>query len=228
MAASVRKTTCAIVPCYNEEANIARVVQAVRKHLDVCIVVDDCSTDGTFKAASAAGARVLRHELNMGKGMALKHGFALAAASGCSAAVTLDGDGQHDPEEIPRFLSAFETGRFDIVLGDRMGDLASMPWVRRLTNRFTSWCVTRMAGVPIRDSQVGFRLISLDTWQALNLAGRRFDLESEIIIKACRNGARVTAVPIRTIYNGTENSKIRPLADTYRFFRVLWQCRGNA
>ncbi|MCW8133044.1 MAG: glycosyltransferase family 2 protein [Planctomycetota bacterium] len=223
---NLRKAACAIVPCYNEEANIAQVVKEVLRHLDVCIVIDDCSTDRTSKVASEAGARVLRHERNMGKGMALKHGFALANVSGFSAAVTLDGDGQHDPEEIPRFLQAFETGRFDIVLGDRMGDLSAMPWVRRATNLFTSWCVTRMAGVPIRDSQVGFRLIRLDTWQALDLNGRRFDLESEIIIKACRNGARVTAVPIKTIYSGNENSKIRPFADTCRFFRVLWRCRN--
>lgn len=226
MSASLRKNTCAIVPCFNESANVARVVKAVRKHLDVCIVIDDCSNDDTAKAAIDAGARLLRHEANLGKGMALKNGFALAAASGFSAAVTLDGDGQHDPEEIPRFLKAFETGHFDIVLGDRMGDLSAMPGVRRLTNLFTSWCVTRMAGVPIRDSQVGFRLIRLDTWQSLDLTGRRFDLESEILIKACRNGARITAVPIRTIYKGTEDSKIRPFADTCRFFRVLWRCRN--
>lgn len=221
---SARKI-CALVPCYNEAADIARVVRAVRRHLDVCIVVDDCSRDSTAQAAAAAGARVLRHERNFGKGMALKNGFALARASGFSAALTLDGDGQHDPEEIPRFLEAFEAGGIDIVLGDRMGDAASMPWTRRATNRFMSWCVTHMAGVPIRDSQVGFRLIRLDTWQALQLHGRRFDLESEILIKACRRGARVTQVPIRTIYSGTSKSKIHPLFDGVRFFRLLWRCR---
>jgi hypothetical protein len=83
-----------------------------------------------------------------------------------------------------------------------------------------------MAGVPIHDSQVGFRLIRLDTWQSLPLNGKRFDLESEILIKAGRQGARIGSVPIRTIYRGTEESKISPLIDTLRFFRVLWQCRG--
>lgn len=220
-----QKEVCGIVPCFNEAASIARVVQAVRKHLDVCIVIDDCSSDATARIAAEAGARVLRHERNLGKGMALKNGFALASVSGFSAAVTLDGDGQHDPQEIPRFLAAFEAGGIDIVLGDRMGDSAGMPWVRRAANRSMSWFVSRLAGVAIRDSQVGFRLIRLDTWHALRLEGRRFDLESEVLIKACRQGARVTQVPIRTIYFGTSKSKIHPLVDAFRFFRLLWQCR---
>ncbi len=227
MSLSVHDKVCAIVPCYNEEASVRRVVDAVRKHLECCIVIDDCSTDRTASVAAKAGARVLRHERNMGKGMALKQGFALASASGFNAAVTLDGDGQHDPEEIPRFLSAFEAGGIDLVLGDRMGNTASMPLVRRMTNRFASWCVGRMTGVEVRDSQVGFRLISLETWQSLQLKGQRFDLESEILIKACRNGARLAQVPIRTIYdNGTECSKIHPIVDTLRFFRILWKCRN--
>jgi len=79
--------------------------------------------------------------------------------------------------------------------------------------------------VPIRDSQTGFRLIRLDMWQALPLAGQRFDLESEILIKACRRGARLAEVPIRAIYTGREESKINPLLDTLRFFRILWRCR---
>jgi len=226
MNSPLRRDICAIVPCYNEAAEIVRVVAAVRKHLEVCIVIDDCSTDHTAKVAAEAGARVLRHERNMGKGMALKHGFALARAAGFSAAVTLDGDGQHDPEEIPRFLEAFERGPFDIVLGNRMNDTRAMPFVRRLTNRFSSWCISRMAGVSILDSQVGFRLIRLDTWQALDLHGRRFDLESEIIIKACRQGARLTQVPIKTLYGDVSKSKIQPFLDSWRFFRMLWACRN--
>ena len=131
MSRAPRNEICAIVPCYNEAGEIARVVRAVRQHLEVCIVIDDCSTDRTSQAAADAGARVLRHERNLGKGMALKHGFALASAAGCSAAMTLDGDGQHDPREIPRFLEAFETGRFDIVLGNRMNHTETMPLVDR-------------------------------------------------------------------------------------------------
>lgn len=226
MTGRLRREVCAVIPCFNEERTIGEVVRHVRRHLDLCIVIDDCSRDKTGETAARAGARLVRLETNLGKGMALRQGFALAAASGMLAAVTLDGDGQHDPEEIPRFLDAFQHGNLDIVLGNRMRDPAGMPWVRRCTNHFASWCVTRMAGVPIHDSQVGFRLIRLDTWQSLPLDGKRFDLESEILIKAGRQGARIGSVPIRTIYRGTEESKISPLLDTLRFFRVLWQCRG--
>lgn len=225
MSAGVRGEVCAIVPCFLEEATIGRVVADVLKHLDVCIVVDDGSPDATAQRAAEAGARVLRHERNLGKGLALKHGFALAGASGFRAALTLDGDGQHDAEEIPRFLHAYAAGDIDIVLGDRMGDARAMPLVRRATNRFASWCVARMAGVPIRDSQVGFRLMRLDTWDALDLRGRRFDLESEVLIKACRRGARVAQVPIRAIYHPAAASKINPVLDACRFFRLLWHCR---
>lgn len=225
MIGRLRREVCAVIPCFNEKRTIGEVVRQVRSHLDLCIVVDDCSEDGTGEVAAKAGARLIRLERNLGKGMALRQGFALAAASGMHAAVTLDGDGQHDPEEIPRFLEAFQHGDLDIVLGDRMRNPVGMPWVRRCTNLFASWCVTKMAGVRIHDSQVGFRLIRLDTWQALPLDGRRFDLESEILIKACRQGARIGSVPIRTIYRGTEDSKISPIIDTLRFFRVLWQCR---
>lgn len=217
---------CAIVPCYNEVQTIERLVTATRRHVQVCIVIDDHSTDGTHEAAARAGARVLHHERNLGKGMALRNGFALAAASGFRAAVTLDGDGQHDPEEIPRFLNTFEQGDIDIVLGDRMNDTASMPFARRQTNKFTSWCVQRITGLPIHDSQVGFRLIRLDTWQSLQLQCQRFDLESEVLIKAGRQGARMAQVPIRTIYNGTETSKIHPVIDALRFFHLLWRCRN--
>jgi glycosyltransferase involved in cell wall biosynthesis len=220
------RDVCAVVPCLNEERTIGDLVRAIRKHLEICIVVDDCSSDATAARASEAGARLIRLERNMGKGLALKHGFALSMLSGVRAVITLDGDGQHDPEEIPRFLQAYRAQELDIVLGDRMGDAASMPLVRRATNRFASWCIGRLAGVPIHDSQVGFRLIRLDTWQSLELDSERFDLESEILVKACRRGARVGQVPIRTIYRGTEESKISPIMDTLRFFRVLWRCRN--
>jgi glycosyltransferase involved in cell wall biosynthesis len=220
-----RDDVCAIIPCYNEAASIRRIVKGVRVHVGTVLVVDDCSTDATAEEARAAGAIVLRHARNLGKGAGLKTGFREAAARGFRAALTLDGDGQHDTTEIPLFLDAFQRGQCNIVLGDRMGDLRAMPRLRRVTNRFTSWAISRMVGVPIRDTQCGFRLISLDFWQATRLDTCRFDLESEILIKACRSGANIEQVRVRTIYFNEARSKINPLTDAWRFFQVLWRCR---
>ncbi len=217
---------CAIIPCYNEAASIRRIVRATKVHVGTVLVVDDCSTDDTVKEAEAAGAVVLRHPRNQGKGAALKTAFREAAARGFKAAVTIDGDGQHDTTEIPLFVDAYLQGDCHLVLGNRMDDTRSMPFVRRYTNRFTSWAISRMVGVPIRDTQCGFRLIGLDFWQATRLDSCRFDLESEILIKACRSGAKVKQVRVRTIYFGTDRSKINPVVDTYRFFHILWRCRN--
>ena len=221
---NVRNRVCGIIPCYNESERIAGVVSGALRSLPLVIVVDDCSSDGTSRAAAEAGASVLRHETNRGKGAALKTGFAEAARLGFEAAVTLDGDGQHDPAEIPLFLKAYADGECDIVLGCRRFERGRMPAVRRYTNTFTSWAISRMSGRRISDSQTGFRLIRLKTWQAIHLTSDRFDLESEFLIKAGRMGARIREVPISTIYAG-EKSKINPLKDTYRFFSILWRCR---
>jgi len=220
------RRVCAIIPCYNEARTIARIARAARLYVAEALVVDDCSTDATKAEAQEAGAIVLSHARNTGKGAALKTGFAAAAAMGFDAAVTLDGDGQHDTAEIPLFLDAYARGDCDIVLGNRMRDTRRMPLVRRCANRFTSWAISRMVGMPMQDTQCGFRLIGLDFWKAVHLDTCRFDLESEILIKACRGGARIREVRIRTIYFGTNLSKISPVPDMVRFFQLLWRCRN--
>jgi glycosyltransferase involved in cell wall biosynthesis len=220
-----RQDLCAIIPCYNEERSIGRVVRMAKVYVGLVIVVDDCSRDQTQREAADAGAVVLRHGRNMGKGVALKTGFKLAAERGFSAALTLDGDGQHDCTEIPLFIEAYDRGDCDLVLGNRMNDTRAMPRLRRVSNRFTSWAISRMVGTPIADTQCGFRLIGLKFWQAQRLDSSRFDLESEILIKACGCGARLRQVRIRTIYFKAAKSKINPLTDAVRFFHLLWRCQ---
>lgn len=221
-----RRDVCAIIPCYNEARNIGKIVRSVKAHVREALVIDDFSTDDTALEAAKAGAIVLGHTRNMGKGVALKTGFAAALSFGWAAALTLDGDGQHDCTEIPLFLEAYDRGHCDIVLGNRMDDPATMPLVRQISNRFTSWAISRMVGIRIRDTQCGFRLIGLDFWRNVDLESSHFDLESEILIKACRRGARLREVNIRTIYFGTDSSKINPVVDTFRFFHLLWRCRN--
>ncbi|MCC6450930.1 MAG: glycosyltransferase family 2 protein [Candidatus Aureabacteria bacterium] len=211
---------CAVIPAYNEAARVGDVVREARGRLPGVVVVDDGSADGTADAARRAGAEVLRHPANRGKGAALKTGMGRAFDDGYDAVVVLDADGQHAPGEIPLFLEAAERTGADIVVGNRMENATGMPLVRYLTNRFTSAVVSKLAGQRIPDSQCGFRLINERAFRRMGFATSRFDTESEMLIEAGRAGCRIVSVPVRTIY-GAEKSKINPFVDTARFFRLV-------
>jgi glycosyltransferase involved in cell wall biosynthesis len=153
--------TLVVIPCKNLESEVGEVVRGVLGldlGLDV-VVINDGSTDGTSAAAEAAGAHVLEHEINLGKGAALKTGFEYAVAKGYDAVVTMDGDGQHDPSAIPDFLDALETSDADIIVGTRMHAVGEMPKLRIWTNRTTSRIVSLITRQNIPDSQSGYRLI---------------------------------------------------------------------
>jgi glycosyltransferase involved in cell wall biosynthesis len=208
----------AVIPAFNEEERIADVV---RRTLAVCelLVVDDGSSDSTTSLATGAGARVHALGENRGKTFALETGFHLALDGGADAVVTLDADGQHLPEEIPRFIEAALQGA-DIVVGSRMGETRDMPWVRLWTNWTTSRVVSWLARTRILDSQSGFRLFRKEVLQKVKVTSGRFAGESEILIEAGRKGFRIAEVPISTVYFGTEGSKIDPFRDTIRFFQL--------
>lgn len=210
----------AVIPAYNEAERIGPVVEGARRYVDAVVVVDDGSKDETSKVAAAAGAEVVRHPTNYGKGRALETGLAWAADHGFDAAITLDADGQHLPEEIPRFTDAYRRYHPDIVLGTRMGDHRGMPFVRMMTNFVTSVLISCVAGRRISDSQSGYRLLKCATAGRLTLTGSRFDAEPEILVMASRRGMTIREVPISTVY-GTEVSKIHPLHDTIRFVKLM-------
>jgi len=208
----------AVVPAFHEAGRVANVVRGVRDHVP-CLVVDDGSNDGTAEAAEAAGAEVICHDVNRGKGAALKTGFAFAEAHGYDGVVTLDADGQHDPASMPAFLAAAEQGA-EIVVGRREGWAErGMPWIRRATNGITSVVVSRLGRCRVADSQCGYRYISVKAWSAARPETSNYDAESEILIRAGRMGFRIAEVPVRTIY-GDQVSKIRPVCDTLRFVRL--------
>jgi len=211
---------CVLIPAYNEAHRIAEVVARSLAACPHVLVVDDGSSDGTAALAEREGAVVIRHGRNQGKGQALRTGFAAAWERGFDAAITLDADGQHEPEDIPRFVAeAASDPRIGIVLGCRMSGTLGMPFVRLYTNRLTSAVVSAFAGQRIADSQCGFRLIRREVLQSVRLRTSRFDTESELLIEAGRKGWRIAEVPIRTIY-GSERSKINALFDTLRFLRL--------
>jgi len=213
---------CAVVPAYNEQDNVAGVVSGIKNQLDNVLVVDDGSVDDTRGEAESAGAAVLRHAENRGKGAALLTGAEWARDQGFDAVIVLDADGQHDWKEIPIFIETAERENADIVVGNRMNYTQTMPWDRKITNLFSSWMITKMIGQNVYDTQCGFRLMRLDALARLKLKTHRYDTESEMLVSAGKLGYKIANVPIKTIYSG-QRSFINPVLDSLRFFGVVFR-----
>jgi len=218
----------ALLPAYNEESHIAEVVQGLCQYVSTVIVVDDGSSDRTSEKAEQAGAQVIRHSHNQGKGAAIQTGLHAVQQSNLDVFFILDADAQHDWNEVPLFVQKMQQTGASIVIGNRMGNPANMPLIRKWTNQFTSWVVSRIAGQPISDSQCGYRLIHRRVLKDLSLTLSGFDAESEFLIQAARAGHKIEQVPIRAIYHGTEKSKINPFVDTLRFFKMAWKYRRSS
>ncbi len=192
----------ALIPAYNEEKAIYDIISQIKKYLDGIVVIDDGSLDNTEKEAKRAGAIVLRHEKNQGKGAALNRGFKYILRNFLSfeAIIVLDGDGQHNPEEITKFINAFKKTRADLILGQRLINRREMPRLRRIGNRLASWLVSKKIGQKISDSQSGFRLLSKKFLEDLDLEEGGYTIETEILLKAAQNKFQIKDVPILTIY----------------------------
>jgi glycosyltransferase involved in cell wall biosynthesis len=213
-----------IIPAYNSERTIGDVISRVAQvvpELSI-IVVNDGSVDETVKLCETAGVQVLSYPQNQGKGAALKQGFLKALESDYDAVLTLDADGQHPPELIPKFIECFEQKSVDIVIGSRMDSLKNMPFSRILSNKITSWLISQRIQQHVADSQCGFRLIRRTVIENLRLNSDKFDFESEIIIKAGLAGYQICSVPIETIYNDY-GSSINHVTDTFRFIKLFWK-----
>lgn len=210
----------AIIPALNAERTLPRVVEEARKQIEPVVVIDDGSSDRTGDVARAAGAIVLRHDVNRGKGGALKTGFAWALENGYDGVITLDADGQHLPSEIPKFLRERESGGADLIIGGRAHLFGQMLPRRRNANRFSAWCIAKCSGVPITDSQSGFRFYSARLIRAFRLRTDGFDMESEVIVRAGRGGFRIVTIPIELGFvDGLSTSHYKPLKDT---LRIAW------
>lgn len=217
---------CVVIPALNEEQRIAAVVHGVKGIISQVIVVDDGSRDGTARVAEAAGATVLKHDLNRGKGAALETGFRYARESGFGFVITMDGDGQHDPADLTRFAEAHVRTGIPVLVGNRMADAGHMPLVRRLTNRFMSWLLSREMRQSVPDTQCGYRLFRCDVLPCKSAESTRFAAESEILLQLADQGVVIGSVPVATIYRD-EKSKINPFKDTLRFFGMLHRYRRN-
>ena len=210
----------AIIPSLNAERTVPRVIEQARQQIEPVLVIDDGSSDRTGEVARAAGAIVLRHDVNRGKGAALKTGFRWARENGYDGVITLDADGQHLPSEIPKFLRQRETGGEDLIIGGRAHLFGQMLPRRRNANRFSAWCIAKCSGVPITDSQSGFRFYSARLIDAIDLRTDGFDMESEVIVRAGRRGLKILTIPIELGFvDGLSTSHYKPLKDT---LRIAW------
>ncbi len=211
---------CVVIPAFREAGTIASLVRALRARGAHAIVVDDGSDDGTSPIARAAGAEVLRHGANRGKGASLRTGFERGLALGFPRLATMDGDGQHDPADLGPLLRAARESGADVVVGNRLDDPRGMSLVRLLTNRLMSRLISAIAGIAVADSQCGLKLYEAAAVRALRLRTSRFDTESEILLEAGRLGFSVANAPIRCIYHQPRPSHIRAVTDTGRFLRL--------
>lgn len=221
MTVMIKNNILAVIPAYNESDRISAVVTSAGRFVPV-LVVDDGSTDRTAEVLAQLGTESIRLWPNQGKGAALIAGLRYAVDHGYDAVLTLDADGQHDPQEIPLFIKEFEQGS-DLVIGRRT--FSKMPFPRNISNAFGTWLFSNALGQSCPDNQSGYRLHSKRMAEAgLQSDESNFEFEVEIIVRCVVNGFRLSWVPIKTIYAG-EHSHIKPLRHIRNFFRIVRKTR---
>lgn len=197
----------AIIPAYNEEKHIGRVIQGVKRHVDSIIVVDDGSQDKTYEEARQSGAKVYRHLINRGLGGALGTGIKAALMEETDVFITLDADGQHNPDEIPELLKPIIEDKADIVIGSRFLKIQPMPLFRRTGNYFFNLFTFFLFGAWSTDSQSGLRAFNKKTAEKLEIASSGMEISSEIIKEIKLYKLRLKEVPIKAIYTPYSLSK---------------------
>lgn len=197
------KGVIAILPAFNEEISIGSMVLHAREHAERVLVVDDGSSDRTAEIARFAGAEVIRHPKNMGKGVALRTGFALAGQNGAKVIVTMDTDGQHDPEEIPKLVAPILQGEADMVNGSRYiyGKDRNTPFYRRIGQKVLDKATNLNCGLHITDTQSGFRAFSKKSLGVFGFKSNGLAIESEMLMDAANAGLKIKEVGIGVRYD---------------------------
>lgn len=211
------------IPCLNEEQFIADIVTRTRKYVDKVIVIDDGSTDRTSEIARAAGAEVIRHEKRKGAGAATKSGFQAARANGADILVTLDGDGQHNPDEIPNLISPILKNKADLVIGSRFlpptqqtlstqqTQQTNIRHYRKFGIDVITWLYNFGSKSKISDSQSCFRAHSRKLLDTIDITENGFGFSVEVLVKARKKGLTIAEVPISCLYH-SQGSSLNPIA----------------
>jgi len=209
------------IPCYQGARTVGDVVRGARLSGLPVVVVDDGSTDGSGAEAERAGATVLRHHANRGKGAAIATAFAFARNQGATAVVTMDADGQHDPAEIAKLVAAHRRQPGSLVIGVRSFAPEDMPRRSRIGNRISTWWISRFARRPHRDTQSGFRVYPKALFGDVALKTTRFETETELLLVAAKRGIELVEVEIATIYGPDRVTHFHGFKDTMRVLRLV-------
>lgn len=213
-----------LIPAYQAAATVGEVVRRSKSMVQDVFVVDDGSTDATADAARQAGAVVWSHASNQGKGAALRTGWSRLRGGPWEILLTLDADGQHLPEQLPRLLDAAREA--DLVLGSRAHLFAGMSWVRRTSNTLSSRAISFAAGQTFDDVQTGFRAYRRVVLERVGFRENRFQAESAIVVRCARLGLRIRCVPVEMArMDGRSTSHYRPLLDSLRIARAVTAAR---
>lgn len=221
---TVHDTIAVLIPAYDASKSLRGVIEGIKEYGLAIVVVDDGSRDATAQIARAAGAGVLRHTRNRGKGASLRTGFCFLLNEGYKAVITMDADGQHDPSFIPSFIKAYEEERGALIIGSRAGEFNAMSWLRRFWNQLGAAAVSKLIGTLLTDTQSGYRLITAEVLQGLPLRAVGYEAELELLIKACKRGYTVVEIPVTTHFvDGRPSSHFRPVRDTWLVCRAFLQ-----
>lgn len=211
-----------VIPAFNEAATIADIVRKAGQYSKLVIVVNDGSTDHTIKTLESLPVTVLNNAVNQGKGKSLLRGAEYAIEQGASSVITLDGDGQHQPEDIPLLLEQAASDPETIIIAARLRARHAAPPLRRFANAFADFWISWAAGQQIRDSQSGFRLYPADVFNKCNTSSDKFVFESEILIDAAHEGIYSRSIAIDTVYHkNARASHFRPAADTWAIVMMV-------
>ncbi|MFC1906272.1 glycosyltransferase family 2 protein [Chloroflexota bacterium] len=203
----VKPKVIAVIPCYNTESHIAEVVTKCLPHVDQVIVVDDESTDDTAEIARKTGALVVNHEVRAGAGAATRTGFETALKSKADVLVTIDGDGQHDPDDIPLLIAPILKGEADLIIGSRfLNKKSNIPLYRKFGIQVINFLYNVGSRLKVSDSQSCFRAYSKNSVQSLNITEKGFSFSVQLLIQARRRGLVIAEVPISCTYDHDSHS----------------------
>ena len=212
-----------IIPAYNESRSLEIVIKGLKDRNLSILVVDDGSKDNTYKLAKKWADVVIKSKRNFGKGVSIKKGISYLKENKLfDCIITMDADGQHSLLDLDKFIKEAEAG-VSVLVGNRMDNHSGMPLTRVVANNLMSWIISAIIRQKIPDTQCGFRLIKKEVLERITIKTKKFEIESEILIKAGRAGFTIKSIPIESIYYKNIRSKINPFIDTIRFFNFIFK-----